>query len=241
MTRPSKPSRHLAGAAFIAAATVLIVPTALAQTREPAPKEAPRAPESKQPERQLPQAEATPPAPGPARPQSPLDKVPQTAEEKARALADLYAHLATAEDEAQAKRYADRIERLWVLSGSDTVNLLMERASAAIQEKKAGLARKLLDAAIDLAPDYAEAFNRRAFLHFSQNDFQSAVGDLRRVLALDPNHFKALEGLAQVWRETGDKRGAFRVMQQLMGVHPFAPGAKAIHDELKREVDGQGI
>lgn len=172
---------------------------------------------------------------------SSLDRLPQTAEEKARALADLYAHLATAEDEAQAKRWADRIERIWMLSGSDTVGLLMERATRAIQAKQPERAMRFLNLVIELAPDFAEGFNRRAYLHFTQGNFQAAVGDLRRVLALDPNHFKALEGLAQIWRETGDKKGALRVMQQLLDVHPHAPNARATHDELKREVDGQGI
>ena len=193
-----------------------------------------------------PPAVEAPPTTGPQRPatpapRNPLDRVPKTAEEKVRLLGDLYAHLATADDEAQAKKTTERIERLWLVSGSDTVNLLMERAAKAITEKKFAKAEKLLDQVVGLAPDYAEGFNRRAYLNFTQNRFEQAVGDLRRVLALEPNHFKALEGLAQIWRETGNKPGALRVMRQLMDVNPFFPGAKGVVDELKREVEGQGI
>lgn len=176
-----------------------------------------------------------------ADPQAKLSRPPQTREEKARRLADLYAQLATAEDEETAKRHASAIERLWMQSGSDTVSLLLERATQAMKKKKTTLAEKLLDHVVALAPDYAEGFNQRAYLHFTQNNYEAAVGDLRRVLALDPNHYKALEGLAQIWRETGNKKGAYGVMKQLMEVHPFASGAKAIYEELKRETDGQGI
>ena len=42
-------------------------------------------------------------------------------------------------------------------------------------------------------------------------------------------------------RETGNKKGAYRVLQQLLDVHPFSPGAKPAYDELKRDVEGQGI
>lgn len=171
----------------------------------------------------------------------PSPKPPQTAEEKARQLSDLYALLATAEDEDTARKHTSAIERLWMYSGSDTVAMLMQRAAAAMSKKDNGLARKLLDYVVTLAPDYPEGFNQRAYLHFSLNDYDSAVGDLRRVLALDPNHYKALEGLSQIWRESGNKKGALGVMKQLIDVHPFAAGGKTALEELKREVEGQGI
>jgi tetratricopeptide (TPR) repeat protein len=170
-----------------------------------------------------------------------LDKLPQTAEEKAKLLNDLYAHLASAEDEQAAKPIAETIERLWLYSGSDTINLLMERSAAALAAKNSELALKLLDNVVALAPDYAEGFNRRAYVLFSQNNLESAVGDLRRALALEPNHFKALDGLFQIWREHGNKRGALRVVKQLLEVNPNWPGAKQAVEELAREVEGQGI
>ena len=172
---------------------------------------------------------------------SALSNAPQTADEKAKLLGDLYAQLATADDDAAAKSYAGQIERLWMLSGSDTINLLMERANLAIRKNQPELAEKFLDRVVAMAPDYAEGFNQRAFFHFTRNNFDAAVGDLRRTLALDRNHFKALEGLAQIWRETGNKKGALGVVKQLLDVNPFAAGAKATYDELKREVEGQGI
>ena len=218
----------IAGGLF---ATALSVAGPLAaQAPSPTPPPAVGAPSTTNPQQR--------PAPAP---KNPLDRVPKTAEEKARLLNDLYAHLATAEDEAQAKKTSERIERLWLISGSDTVNLLMERAAKAMAGKKFEQAQKLLDQVIGLAPDFAEGFNRRAYLNFTQSKYEQAVGDLRRVLALEPNHFKALEGLAQIWRDTGNKPGALRVMRQLMDVNPFFPGAKGVVEELKREVEGQGI
>ncbi len=166
---------------------------------------------------------------------------PRTPAEREKALADLYAYLATAESEASAKTVAQSIERLWQASGSDTVHLLMERAAIANQGKKPVLALKLLDAAVELAPDYAEGWNRRAYHHFAENRFEQAIGDLRRVLALDPNHYKALEGVAQILKEIGQKKGALAAVKKLLEVHPYAEGAKQMHDELAREVEGQSL
>ncbi|MFN3745414.1 MAG: tetratricopeptide repeat protein [Hyphomicrobiaceae bacterium] len=169
------------------------------------------------------------------------DRLPTTADEKSKILSDLYAHLATADSPDAAKKIQATIERLWSFSGSDTVNLLMQRASKALGAKDYDLALKFLDYVVQIAPDYAEGFNRRAYIHFSRNDMASAVGDLRRALALEPNHFRALDGLAQIWRQTGNAKGALSVVKQLLEIHPHWEGAARMAEELAREVEGQGI
>lgn len=167
--------------------------------------------------------------------------LPSTPEERERILSNLYAHLATAETEERAKEVSQTIERLWLYSGSDTINLLMDRAQKAVGEKNYDLALRFLDNIVVLAPDYAEGWNRRAYVYFLKNDVQRSLGDLRRVLALEPNHFKALEGLAQILREIGQKKAALQVFKQLLAVNPYYSGARQAVDELSRDVDGQGI
>jgi hypothetical protein len=202
----------------------------------PAPRSPPEAP---RPERK---AEPKTPAPGPdGKPVVRGEREPATVEERDRILADLYAHLATAPDAETAKPIAGTIERLWTFSGSDTIELLMGRARKAIDAKNTALAIKLLDAVVELAPDYPEGFNRRAYVHFIDKQYERALGDLRRVIALDPNHFKALEGLSRVMRELDRKPAAHAVLRRLLEVHPFAEGARQTADEIGREVEGQGI
>jgi tetratricopeptide (TPR) repeat protein len=167
--------------------------------------------------------------------------VPKTPAEREKMLSDLYAHLATAGDEDSAKAVAEAIERVWVNSGSDTIDVLMERAMKVVGEKNYDLALKLLDHVVALAPDFTEGWNRRAYVHYMKSEVDLALGDLRRTLALDPNHFKALDGLGQILREIGQKRPALKAFKQLLDVHPYWSGAQDAVDELEREVEGQGI
>ena len=167
--------------------------------------------------------------------------VPKTPAEREKMLSDLYAHLATAGDEDSAKAVAEAIERVWVNSGSDTIDVLMERSMKAVGEKNYELALKLLDHVVALAPDFTEGWNRRAYVHYMKSEVDLALGDLRRTLALDPNHFKALDGLGQILREIGQKRPALKAFKQLLDVHPYWSGAQDAVDELEREVEGQGI
>ena len=180
---------------------------------------------------------------GPSKPPAtrPGSTLPKSPEEREKTLSDLYALLATADDEESAKAIADAIERVWVHSGSATIDLLMERAIKAMNDKKVDLALKLLDQVVELAPDFTEGWNRRAYVHFVQNDIERALGDLRRALALDPHHFKALDGLGQILREIGQKKAALKAFKELLDVHPYWSGAKQAIEELEREVEGQGI
>jgi len=231
------PPRRAAVASFaLGLALVLGVALPRAGAQQPAPPtDPPAAPQ------EVPEVSPAPPAGDGAAPNRLTDRLPTTADEKSKLLADLYAHLATAGSVEDAKKVQATIEKLWTHSGSDTVGLLMQRASKALGAKDHDTALKFLDYVVQLAPDYAEGFNRRAYIHFARNDMASAVGDLRRALALEPNHFRALDGLAQIWRQTGNAKGALSVVKQLLEVHPHWEGAARMADELAREVEGQGI
>ncbi|HZA01052.1 MAG TPA: tetratricopeptide repeat protein [Hyphomicrobiaceae bacterium] len=165
--------------------------------------------------------------------------IPDSAIERARLLDDLYAHLAAAEDERAAERAAEAIARVWRASGGDTAKVLMERADKAIKDKQNALALQLLDAVVALAPDCAEGWSQRAHVLFLESEFERALGDLRRALALDPSHFKALHAFAQILIEMGQKKGALKAYEKLLEVHPYWPGARQSIEELTREVGGQ--
>lgn len=169
------------------------------------------------------------------------EKLPDSAVERAKMLDNLYALLATAEDEQTADKTAKAIMRLWAVSGSDTVTVLMARAIKAVKEKNMKLALRMLDEVVQQAPDYAEGWSQRGHLLYLQGDTHRALGDLRRALALDPNHFRALSALAHILREYGANQSALEAYRKLLEIHPFAEGAQKAVEELEREVRGQGI
>src|SRR5690606_35311538 len=119
--------------------------------------------------------------------------------------------------------------------------LLLARASAAAEAQNRDLAMKLLNATVELQPDFTEAWSRRAYLYYLDNDYKRALGDLRRVLALDPRHYKALEGLGNLLVHLGEKKAALEAYESVLQVHPNLPDAKKARDDLKIEVEGQGI
>ena len=83
----------------------------------------------------------------------------------------LFEALKVAPDADSAKQVENRIWALWLASGSDTANLLMTRVKTAIDAKDLDLAIKLLDSIVEIKPDYVEAWNRRATIHYMRKDY----------------------------------------------------------------------
>jgi tetratricopeptide (TPR) repeat protein len=221
---------------------------AQAQDKQPAPHSVPPAgpPQSKPPAKDQ---DTTSPEGGksakePAKPDRsalPRPSAIKTMAQKTKVLADLHERLVAAENTEAAEVVADTIEQMWLYSGSDTANLLMERALNSLHGKKPEMALQLLGGVIKLQPNYAEAWNRRAYVHFAQKDYRSALIDLQRVLALEPRHFKAINGLATILREFGEKRSALKAYRMLLEVHPFSTDAQSAVKELEREVEGESL
>jgi tetratricopeptide (TPR) repeat protein len=209
------------------------------ETPAPAPAPAPRA---NPPAKQYPVA----PSPGAAAQQKGEPGMmglpwPKSPEEVSKTLDDLYAYLATEGDHRQAGDIGAAIERLWRLEGGDTVNLLIDRGEIFSSRNESEKALPFMDAAVELAPEYAEAWSHRAYVEYRLNNYTAALGDLRRALAIEPNHFRALDGMAKILVQMGEKKAALEVYNQLLKVHPNIEGGEKARDELKKEVEGQGI
>ena len=166
---------------------------------------------------------------------NPRSALPKTPAERDKTLSDLYALLATADDEESAKAIADAIERIWQFSGSATIDVLMERSIKALAEKKNDLALKLLNYAVEIAPDFTEAWNRRAYVHFVRNDFERALGDLQPCAGARPQPFQgARRPGPDPARDRPEEAGAQGV-QAAARRAPLLVGAKEAVEELERE------
>jgi tetratricopeptide (TPR) repeat protein len=161
--------------------------------------------------------------------------------ERPKMLAKLYDQLGAAHDAHDAAPIMQTIEQLWLLSGSDTVDLLMARADRFVKESDLDLALKILDATVDIAPDNAEAWHRRATVHYLQKDYELALADLRHALDIDPKHYKAINDLGVVLEALGAKKEALQAYRKALEINPFLDDARQSVEFLKREVEGQDI
>ena len=153
----------------------------------------------------------------------------------------LFGALKVAPDDASAKAIEQRIWAQWVVSQSDTTNLLMTRVVAAVEAKDTDLAIKLLDGIVRIRPDYIEGWNRRATLYYMKHDYGRALSDIREVLKREPRHFGALAGLGLILQDVGDSKQALEVYRRALAVYPRLQRIPDVVKKLREEVEGRDI
>lgn len=113
-----------------------------------------------------------------------------------------------------------KILSAWERSGSDTVDLLLQRGQDAIEADEPGKAVEHFSAAIDHAPDFAEAYQGRASVYFQQEEFGLALSDLQYTLALNPRHFGAMTGMGLVLEQMGETELALDILRRAQEINP---------------------
>ena len=235
--------------ALFAAALLATLPAASALAQ--APNVHP--PEANPPQGDGPKIDPTPePRIGPPEPKIGPDPEPKLVEPPANLprpptgdskinIDKLFEALKIAPTEDSAKYVEGRIWALWLAAGGDTSNLLMGRVKTAIEKKELDVALKLLNAIIDLKPDFVEAWNRRATVFFNNKDYVSAIADIREVLVREPRHFGALSGLGTIMQELGDDKAALEAYRRALAVHPKLDKIPELVKKLTEKVEGREI
>ncbi|WP_316014262.1 tetratricopeptide repeat protein [Roseobacter sp. HKCCA0434] len=126
------------------------------------------------------------------------------------------------------------IYRRWSRSGSRSMDLLVARGQSALEMGDARRAVEHFSAAIENAPEFAEAWNGRATAWYVQGEYGLSLADIRVTLALNPQHFGALTGLGLILEETGDLARAYRAFRMAEAINPHQPAVDAALDRLSR-------
>lgn len=153
---------------------------------------------------------------------------------------DLLAQLKTA-DEHNAPLIEAQITAEWSKSGSPAMDLLLQRGADAIEAGNPTRAVEHFTAAIDYAPDFAEAYNGRATAYYLTDDIGPALADLQTALTLNPQHFGAMKGFAIMLEELSRPEDALTVYRQVLAIHPQDADVAGAVDRLVKSLEGQTL
>ncbi len=84
----------------------------------------------------------------------------------------------------------------------------------------AGAERILTELLNDL-PDFAEAWNRRAVLYYTQERYEDAIADCQAVVRLVPAHFGAWHGMGLSQMALGQYRQAMQSFDRALDIQPY--------------------
>ena len=87
------------------------------------------------------------------------------------------------------------------------------------------------------APDFAEAWNQRAIVHFKAKRFEDAIRDCERTLQLNPWHFGAQAGMAQAYMHMRKHNAALKAFRAAYRINPHMDGIVSTIRLLEKALD----
>jgi len=170
----------------------------------------------------------------PALAQSPPAPPSTSTDDRARSLDALFKGLKSARGDDEAEVLVARIWEVWTSSGRADVDQKMQDGIGYLSLRQLGAAHARFTEAIEVAPDFAEAWNKRATVLYLLNEHEQSLADIEQTLLLEPRHFGALAGRGMIHAHAGRWKEALEAYSQALAVNPFLKERTIVIPELQR-------
>ena len=149
-------------------------------------------------------------------------------------LEKLFQTLAAAMPLKDAYEVEDLIWEAWTECRDSAAAAAMRQAISSIAKQEFEEAENVLNTLIQEQPRWAEAWNKRATLFFLQGRDLKSIQDINRTLELEPRHFGAMSGFAQICLRNNDHSSALIAFETALSINPHLAAVKATIEMLKR-------
>ena len=138
------------------------------------------------------------------------------------ALVELFRHLGACSPR-EATETEDRIWGAWMHHPHRAAAQVLDAATRDIAAKRYDIAETRLTALLRSAPQFAEAWHKRATLYYLLGRDEDCLDDIRRTLELEPRHFGAMLHFAEILLGAGADDDARFAFCAVLTLHPHAP------------------
>jgi tetratricopeptide (TPR) repeat protein len=138
----------------------------------------------------------------------------------------LFEALTETDDSSLLAEIENRIWTIWYQHPDRDMQAMLVAGDRLMNTGYHGDALRVFSAVIDQQPRYAEAWNRRATLHYLMGNLAESISDIDKTLELEPRHFGALSGLGLVYLQQENLIKAREAFENLLRVHPNSPAGR---------------
>ena len=156
-------------------------------------------------------------------------------------LGELFSRLKATSNFSEARAIESSIWQIWMTSDSIEVDKLMGTGIEAMATGDFSEALKAFNRMVEIAPDFAEGWNKRATVLYLMGDYSASMADVDRTLALEPRHFGALSGLGLINAELDREEDALAAFQRALAINPHMPGVLRNVEEMRRRIEDRQI
>lgn len=165
-----------------------------------------------------------------------LTAAPTLADQNDKRLGALFEVLLNApKGSPEAMVAQQQIWALWLQAPTATGRILMAQGVEQMQRQELAAAAKTFTALIELEPDFAEAWNKRATVFFLLGLYPESLSDIDETLNLEPRHFGAQSGQGLVFEAMDEPHAALEAFEKALSLNPHMPQIRSRIEQLKAE------
>jgi tetratricopeptide (TPR) repeat protein len=125
---------------------------------------------------------------------------------------------------------------IWFRCGCPAANAELARGADCLSDRRFECAYKHFNKAIELSPDFAEAFNQRAIAHYLQERYEESLDDCKRAAELMPCHFGAWAGQGHCYAHLGNLRQSLLAYEKALAINPHLDCIRQAVKEIRRQL-----
>jgi tetratricopeptide (TPR) repeat protein len=128
---------------------------------------------------------------------------------------------------------------IWFRGGSPDANHQLTRGALALNRGDYEHAIKHFNKAIELCPEFAEAFNQKALAEFLLERYQQSIQTCGSAVRLMPIHFGAWAGMGHSHAHLGQLDEAVKCYEKALEINPHLQEIQCAVTELRRRLQHQ--
>lgn len=141
---------------------------------------------------------------------------------------------------SSSSNIAQQIWTLWSTHPTDhKLTSILDEGSKLVQDQKLYKAIEVFTKVIELDPNWAEAWNKRATVLYMIGDYQKSQNDIDKVLDLEKRHFGALAGQGLVNIKLKNYEKAIKSYEEAMKIYPSMNSGKIMIKRIKELIKEQ--
>ena len=137
-------------------------------------------------------------------------------------------------DEAVRTLAEHSVWQVWGRSGDTESDALLQVGIEQMSRGDGPAAVETFTKVIQRKPDFAEAWNKRATVHFLMGEHEQSLKDCDEVMKRNPVHFGALAGYGQIYLQLDQPERALAYFRRALQVNPNMRGVQQIIPQLEQ-------
>ena len=152
------------------------------------------------------------------------------ADQKDERLIELFDKLFLSTNNMEASKLLFNIWDIWSIADNQETQIIFDEANQFMDVGELDNAIELFTKVVKQSPEFAEGWNKRATVYFLKGELNKSISDIEKTLNLEPRHFGALDGLAEISLMQDDLVGAAVIYRRILEI---IPSSKKSQDRLK--------